>query len=282
VGASKSGTTSMHNILKQHSEIFLPDVKETHFFHKNFEKGIDWYQKFFENTQKQRAIGEICPTYLYNPFSASRIFMTLGINVKLIFILRNPADKMFSNYKMNVALFNEKSSFKEAMENDLRRIKTNEEYPVAFHYVKKGFYYEQISRFLKFYPIENMLFLIYETDFGQNSINTYKRIQRFLGVNNEELYTKIHKIPGQNVKLKSLDKLLNSPNWINRSLKWLIPNKQIRTRIKNILIEKNNKEILVDSSQFNELKDYIIKEIYLDDIKKLEETISLDLKIWYI
>ncbi|WP_201327710.1 sulfotransferase [Thermotomaculum hydrothermale] len=30
VGAAKSGTTTLHNILIQHPDIFLPDVKETH------------------------------------------------------------------------------------------------------------------------------------------------------------------------------------------------------------------------------------------------------------
>ena len=32
IGASKSGTTSLYDILKQHSDIFLPSFKEPHFF----------------------------------------------------------------------------------------------------------------------------------------------------------------------------------------------------------------------------------------------------------
>ena len=32
VGAQKAGTTSLHNVLNQHHNVFLPDTKEAHFF----------------------------------------------------------------------------------------------------------------------------------------------------------------------------------------------------------------------------------------------------------
>ena len=53
VGAQKAGTTSLYNILKQHSQIFMPDKKEIHFFDwkKNFSNGTDWYFKMFENSE---------------------------------------------------------------------------------------------------------------------------------------------------------------------------------------------------------------------------------------
>ena len=47
VGAQKAGTTTLHNILRQHSEIFLPQDKEIPFFHDDniFQKGIEWWLK---------------------------------------------------------------------------------------------------------------------------------------------------------------------------------------------------------------------------------------------
>ena len=53
VGASKTGTSSMHQILKQHNEIFLPTEKELNFFHKNYNKGIDWYIDLYKDADKK-------------------------------------------------------------------------------------------------------------------------------------------------------------------------------------------------------------------------------------
>lgn len=281
VGASKTGTSSMHQILKQHSEIFLPDEKETHFFHKNYEKGIDWYTGFYKNLKNEKAIGEICPTYIYNNESPERILKLLGKNVKLIFIFRNPADKMFSNYKMNTALFEEKKSFNEAFELDKIKIKNKEDYHVAFHYIRKGFYNEQLKNYLDFFPKSNMLFLIYEKDFGDDTQTTYIRIQKFLKVNYENLYSDIKQIPGQAVKNKNFNKLLNTPNTINQLVKKIIPNKKIRIKIKNALAKRNKKIFEVDKSQLEELRSHLINDIYKNSILELEELIETDLSIWY-
>ena len=42
IGAQKSGTTTVHNLLSPHPEISLPKIKETHYFSNEFlyKKGI--------------------------------------------------------------------------------------------------------------------------------------------------------------------------------------------------------------------------------------------------
>ena len=52
IGAAKSGTTTLYDILKQHPEIFIPAFKEPHFFDipENYNNGIEWYEKnYFRN-----------------------------------------------------------------------------------------------------------------------------------------------------------------------------------------------------------------------------------------
>jgi len=53
VGAQKCGTSSLHDILSNHPDICLPNEKEAHFFYddKSYEKGLDWYEKFFFHMQ---------------------------------------------------------------------------------------------------------------------------------------------------------------------------------------------------------------------------------------
>ena len=48
IGAKRSGTTWLYEILKNHPEVYLsPYRKETHFFTSQYEKGLNWYKKFF-------------------------------------------------------------------------------------------------------------------------------------------------------------------------------------------------------------------------------------------
>src|SRR5437868_3900524 len=94
VGAQKAGTTTLYEILKQHPDIFLPKkIKETKFFvyEEKFQRGKTWYEKeFFSEVKNEKAFGEIDPAMMFEEKSAQRIFDTLGKDVKLIFVFRNP------------------------------------------------------------------------------------------------------------------------------------------------------------------------------------------------
>ena len=80
VGAAKCGTSSLHNYLNQHPNIFMPsfneegkNVKEPQFLVKNKVKnrlhfGVwTWeeYQSLFKQAKQQRAIGESSVFYLF-------------------------------------------------------------------------------------------------------------------------------------------------------------------------------------------------------------------------
>ena len=56
LGAAKSGTTTLYDILSQHSEIYIPSFKEPHFFDipENYNNGIEWYEKnYFSNINNE-------------------------------------------------------------------------------------------------------------------------------------------------------------------------------------------------------------------------------------
>ena len=75
LGAPKSGTTTLYDILIQHQEVFLPSFKEPHFFDsdESWNKGVDWYQKPILLKQKHSIIADFTPTYLSHPFVPERI-----------------------------------------------------------------------------------------------------------------------------------------------------------------------------------------------------------------
>jgi len=58
IGAAKSGTTSLYDILRQHSDVYVPAFKEPHFFDipDNYIKGLEWYSEEYYNKVKQSII----------------------------------------------------------------------------------------------------------------------------------------------------------------------------------------------------------------------------------
>jgi len=281
VGTQKAGTTTIHAILKQHSDVFLPKEKELHFFDypENYKKGIDWYLNFFKKSDNQKIIGEVSNGYLYNKEAPYRILKDLGKDVKLMFIFRNPADRAFSQYKMRLGRELENQPFKKVIENDLLKIENSIEYKVTEHYIKRGFYDEQLKRYLEIFDRKNMLFILFENDFLQNRQKTFEKIYNFLGIKDEKLSINIKNTPGGALKSKKTDKILNTSNPINKFAKKLIPNKKTRTNIKYFFTKLNQKPT-ADKSELEKMKPFLITEIYKESILNLEKLIDRDLSSW--
>ena len=67
LGVQKGGTTSLHCLLAQHPDVFLPAVKEVHYFSLNFAAGQDWYGSQFAAARPEQHCGEITPYYIFHP-----------------------------------------------------------------------------------------------------------------------------------------------------------------------------------------------------------------------
>jgi hypothetical protein len=163
VGAMKAGTTTLANLLNQSPHIFLPG-KELHYFDRDFDKPFKSYLNNFPSDQHQ-VVGEKTPTYSYDPEVPKRIHEVLP-DVKLIWILRNPVDRAYSNYWHAYKKGVELETFKKAIKNDNERYKK---------------YLEQIERYLKYFPLNQMHFLLFENlkSDEQKEINA---LTDFLGV----------------------------------------------------------------------------------------------------
>jgi len=116
VGAQKAGTSSMVIYLSEHPDVSVP-LNEIHFFDidERYKKGLKWYEKHFKKWNGQKAIGEKTPIYMYLEKVPARIAKDLP-NIKLIFMLRNPTDRAWSNYWMRVRKGREFLSFREVLD----------------------------------------------------------------------------------------------------------------------------------------------------------------------
>jgi hypothetical protein len=175
IGAMRSGTTWLDSVLRSHPDIYLPERrKEIHFFDLYYDKGIDWYRNFFpssKSTENHQQVGEITPAYLYFPEIPKRIKTYLP-DCRFLVILRNPVDRAYSHYGFWVKNFAEQRTFSQllAQESEI---------------MEKGMYFEQISRYLHYFPQENFLFLLFE-DIIINPELALTQLANFLSVEYEK------------------------------------------------------------------------------------------------
>jgi hypothetical protein len=105
IGGLKCGTTSLHHYLNLHPQIEMSRPKELNFFVEelNWELGGDWYASHFSGRTPVR--GETSPHYTNLPrFEgvAERMRRVLGVEVRLIYMVRDPIDRMLSHYLHNI------------------------------------------------------------------------------------------------------------------------------------------------------------------------------------
>jgi sulfotransferase family protein len=185
VGAMKSGTTSIRAYLDAHPEAFSPP--ETHYFTRNYDKGIDWYRERFAEAAGARVVGDKTPNYMYSDAAVERMAAMIP-DANLIVILRNPIDRAYSHYWHHRRVEIETRSFEEAIESELAGTIPEE----GQAYLDYGRYLRHLERLYRFYPKEKVLVLLFE-DLEARPAETFAETCRFLGIDD----TVIPSIVGQ-------------------------------------------------------------------------------------
>ena len=201
IGAAKCGTSSLYEYLIYHPEVQPAVTKEVHFFDHYFERGLNWYKvcfplklhKFFvQNLGKKKFItGEASPRYIDHPNSPKRI-KEITPKAKFIVLLRNPIDRAYSHYNMNVRQGIETLSFEEAIEQQTKRTKDefkkmeeDENYYskpyFSYSYIERGMYIKKLEHWMKYFSKEQFLVLKSE-DMLKKPNETYQQIVKFLNL----------------------------------------------------------------------------------------------------
>ena len=273
IGASKSGTTSLYDILKQHSDIFLPSFKEPHFFDipSVYQNGIEWYKKtYFQSLKNEKCIGDFSPTYLFDEHAPERILNDLGVNVKFIIILRNPVDRAYSHYLHSKRDQHENLSFKEALFLEKERFSKKDYLSyLRFSYTAQGMYCQMLIRYFKFFPRDNFLIINFEEEFVNQRGGTINRILNFLDLENEEFDINISSNKASKAKSTLLKKVMKKTGWWRVLIKRMIPSLKIRQIIKN-RIQRANITTFTPSKLSSLEKKELFNLFFKDDVDKLE------------
>ncbi|MGH3096424.1 MAG: sulfotransferase domain-containing protein [Streptosporangiales bacterium] len=150
IGPAKAGSTWLHETLVGHPDIYLPAVKDLHFFNRYYERGVDWYAGHFASARaEQGVIGEVCQSYLATPEAAERMSSCLGKDLRLMVTLRNPVQRAFSHYLYMLRQGERPQSFHDALVN-------------RGSLIKQSRYARDLRRYLRYFPRESIYLGVFE------------------------------------------------------------------------------------------------------------------------
>jgi hypothetical protein len=260
IGAARCGTSYLASNFRSHPEIFVPTEKELHFFERDYDKGMDFYESYFPDNAdtKFKAVGEATPAYLYFPDMPERIHEHLP-DAKLIASLRNPVDTAYSLYW-------------KAYSNDerTRAITFEEKLETEPRMIRGGRYHEQLSRYTKYFPRENLYIVIYE-EMIRRPEEELRKLFRFLGVDESFMPPLLHNKVNSSGMLNTNNSF---PYYVHRLLFWYLnlPLPRLGQWIEN--------KILVKLPEMKESTRQALWKEFEPDVEKLEEFLGRDLSIW--
>jgi hypothetical protein len=288
IGAAKSGTTALHDYLSQHPDIFMSARKELRFF--PFENRrpefcgpgdqeafstvvttIEEYRAQFAGAERYAARGEASPPYLSVPGSAERIRHHIP-DAKLLAVLRQPADRAYSNYLMLRRRGLETLSLADALAAEDQRVA--EGWSHTWQYRRRGFYATQLKRYFDLFDREQIHVWLYD-DFVENPISFLQDIFRFLNVDDTfvpDMSTRLNEslLP----RSRSLQAFLTEPRDAKDLVKAVVPERWAR-RAGERLRRSNLSKPPFPPEQRRRLT-----ESYREDIKELEHMLDRDLSHW--
>ncbi|MBD1945821.1 sulfotransferase [Coleofasciculus sp. FACHB-712] len=191
-GAPKCATTALHTYLSSHPNIFMPSVKEPHYFAEDlfdyrFIKTLEQYLELFqEATEDHKAIGEASVWYLYSTEAIKNIYK-FNENAKIIVMLRNPVDLAYSLHsELLYAFYEEEREFKRAWNLQSSRKKGLHipklcPVPAFLQYFSVCQLGNQVERLLNIFPPTQVKIVLYD-DFTTSTKAVYEDVLRFLGV----------------------------------------------------------------------------------------------------
>ena len=192
-GTQKGGTSALHYHLDQHPQVTMAHSEEAHmidhprrhFFddETRFAGNVS-YEILHENVRVKpgtQVVGSCTPIYTYWRPAMERIH-NYHPGIKLIVLLRDPADRAFSHWNMYRDRKQEDLGFLDALREEKNRLQTYLPLQQRRHsYLDRGFYFEQIERVFRFFPREQVRVIKFE-EFRRRTAEVVNDLFSFLGV----------------------------------------------------------------------------------------------------
>ena len=186
IGVAKCGTDALIQFIGAHPEVAMQEG-EINYFNTNYEKGPDWYREQMPLSLVSQTTMEKSPQYFVDDKVPERVFQ-FNPKMKLIVIVRDTVARAVSHY------FHFKHTEWHNFVNDTLLVNLTDSerlkmmlYPsegvirADWILLRHGLYFEQIQRFLRYFPLEQILFVNGEQLLKEPSVEMYK-LQSFLNL----------------------------------------------------------------------------------------------------
>jgi hypothetical protein len=184
IGVQKAATSWLWYCLHEHPGIFLPPKREIEYLGgaTYCERGWAWWIRRFDGAEAGQIIGDVSVEYVYSPTAPAIIRQKLT-NPRIIISLRNPIDRAISAYTWNVRRGKiPNAELNAGLWHALTCMNsyTDATGEIYSDIIRRGFYDEQVSRYLEFFVLDQILFLSFDS-IRQSPQAVLKRVYSFVG-----------------------------------------------------------------------------------------------------
>jgi len=276
IGAPRAGTTSLHNYLGQHPQIFMCPVKEPNFFRQEDEyfsgnpRSLQDYESLFDEARPEQRKGEVSPAYLVSQRAPGLASQHIP-EATIIAVLRDPAERAFSDYQSWVRSGGETLDFDRAVaEGRGKGVK-----PID-RYLNPGFYFRHLSHWLSEFPREHVHPFLYE-DLIADPAAFLRTLCEVLGIDGEFSFDAATRYnPSGKPRNRLLQKALE-PSRLTATVERILPTPLKRYGQKVLFAARAAN---LDPARLDDTTRQALIEIYRDDVIQTQELIGRDLSAW--
>ena len=290
IGAPKCGTTALYKYLTGHPSVFMPRLKEPHFFSPDFPSHrkvhtAQEYLELFSNAPHGAITGEASVWYLYSQLAVQQITQVKP-DAKFIIMLRNPVEVVQSLHAQQLVVFIEdiidfEKAWRAQDDRALgRRIPLHCSEPSHLQYGKVCAFSEQVERVLRAVPRNQLLTLVYERFFS-DPISEYRKVLKFLGlpfdgrINFERV--NLNQLPG-NI---AVHRFITRPPRIARPVLVLLRGISRRLGLRLGVLSRRLSDVQVrERPPIRRALQQELEEFFAAEISRLELIIEQPLEIW--
>jgi hypothetical protein len=285
IGAAKSGTTTLYDVLKNHPEITFTKKKEPFFWNDDemYEKGIEWYVNAYLQDADQYPVRVDGSTrYLYWGDKVAPRLKHVYDNqpLKFIAIFRDPVQRAYSYYWHSVRYEWEFRSFRQAITDEETTLQKEWNHLeknglMTYGYFRGGCYATLLQPYLECFPREQFLLLLMDDLIGDFD-GTLNQVQDFLGVSSIKKFEPTISNKTNATKHLKLLRWVKNPSPVKNLFKTMLP---FNARS---MMKKKFREF-VKRGEYSPIPSDLEKELrlrYTNEIDRLEVLLDRDLTKW--
>lgn len=285
IGAPKCGTTTLYSWLKDHSDIFMPEAKEPHYFAQHLSdrycrmRELEDYEALFSDKKENQICGEASVLYGFSEESLKQI-LAHNPDTKIIMMLRHPIDMIVSYHgQLLVNLEEDIKEFEKAwsLQNERKvgeKLPSTVKDPLLLQYAEIGALGKYLQTVQEIVPAHNLKIILLD-DMAETPLEAYNDVLDFLSVKRDNKVDFGKENEASAVKFRFVERLRRSQNPAAKAIKSILKIMPFSEKLKSVNQSKRA-QVKINQNVLQEMYD-----CFDNDIKALETFFSKKLKTKY-